>query len=710
MVEPVSWFLISAIATGGFTGPLALGTAATIGGFVTSAVSTIITVGVSLGVSLASAYLNRQSIPTPKQATQTIEEATPSRRRGYGRFRGGGARLFTAVSSANVLHAIYAVNEGRIGGVVEHWIRNQPIVLDGGATGTVTSSPYGGRIAIDVRAGTLDQAAFAASVAAFPDDWTAEHVGAGVALVEVRMTAPKISQMAEIFPDGIYTSWSAVIDGSLVHDPRDAAQDPDDEATWTASDNPALIVRDFLLHPDGYNLPATAISEALFAAAADACDALVDASSGTRKRYRAAGQYSYDSPPAGFVAEIMKAADMTFATDGAGRVGVVCGVWQTPSVHITPADLVFIEVRRGGFPGDRATVVTSRYMSPDHGYVEQDADEWVTADAAALGRNVKSVDFLSCPDHDQCRALMKLAAARLNAPATITIRTTLAGLQLVGERFFRLTAPRHHLAEQVFEIRDSPQYILSADGIVTGVAVDAVAISAGAFALAADEHGTPPPDLTTPPDDVTIAAPTGLTATAVSIDGPTGTPAGVALALSVDAPASAATATDFQVRLAETSPGAGDPGAWTTIAIEGGETDATTGVLIDGRTYDVRARHVSTGGTRSDWTSTVSVAVTVDPTPPASALNLTATGLIGSATIDWTHSASATTVGARVYRVATGGGFGSASLIATVYGAPNAAGTYSDAAAAGTYDWYVAAINASAVEATETGPATATIT
>lgn len=73
---------------------------------------------------------------------------------------------------------------------------------------------------------------------------------------------------------------------------------------------------------------------------------------------------------------------------------------------------------------------------------------------------------------------------------------------------------------------------------------------------------------------------------------------------------------------------------------------------------------------------------------------------VGQVDIDWTNPSDTNVAGARIYRN-TVNTFGTSSRITTVYGGASEVLTYNDAVPAGTYYYWVVAINGSGLEATE---------
>jgi hypothetical protein len=121
-----------------------------------------------------------------------------------------------------------------------------------------------------------------------------------------------------------------------------------------------------------------------------------------------------------------------------------------------------------------------------------------------------------------------------------------------------------------------------------------------------------------------------------------------------------------------------------------------TAPLAAGQDYEFRARSV--GITRvSDYTPTITREATADAVAPSAPTDRSTVEDDGEVTIQWTQPASANAYGCRVYRNTVAGSAG-ATLMTTRWGGPSVVLEATDDPPAGTYWYYVAAINGSGVE------------
>jgi hypothetical protein len=175
------------------------------------------------------------------------------------------------------------------------------------------------------------------------------------------------------------------VSGKLIYDTR--------TATTAWSQNPALIIRDFLVSQWGYQCASTDIDETLCNAAANACDALITLNVGgvttaNQPKYTCNGAFSTaDSREA--ILEDLCESMAGFATYGA-TWGIVAGVWTASVMTLTDDDLDGqIEVVQAGagmdgiFNGVRGQYITVDKSTPSD-FDSYQNSTFVTADGQAL--------------------------------------------------------------------------------------------------------------------------------------------------------------------------------------------------------------------------------------------------------------------------------------------------------------------------------------
>lgn len=268
--------------------------------------------------------------------------------------------------------------------------------------------------------------------------WTDDMVGQGVAYVVITFKGKA--------QDGNYQGYPAVkieVDGHALYDPRDAAQDPANEATWKFTRNPAVIAYNILRGIDlpggdrwGVGARQFVMSHVL--AAANTCDQSVPVlPSGTRVRYQAGLEISVADEPHQALTEIVKAMGGDVADMG-GTWLLRAGPPAGPVLSITDDDIIVTDTRSlRPFPGLAETVnaIHASYPDPDQ---QWEAKEAIPLYDAALeakdgGRRlIAEVDFPAVTDPRQVRALMRemLADHRRHRTHVVTLPPDAAGLML----------------------------------------------------------------------------------------------------------------------------------------------------------------------------------------------------------------------------------------------------------------------------------------
>lgn len=170
----------------------------------------------------------------------------------YGERRLGGVRVFveTAGGSKNkYLYMAIVLCEGEVDSIGNVYINDK----------LSTDSKFSGRLVINKHTGSDSQTADSTLMEA--PSWGTNHRLQGLCYLAVRLQ----------YDTDVFTSIpniTAVVKGRKCYDPRTTL------TAWT--DNPAICLRDYLTNSRfGKGLPASAIDDPSFEAAADDCDALV---------------------------------------------------------------------------------------------------------------------------------------------------------------------------------------------------------------------------------------------------------------------------------------------------------------------------------------------------------------------------------------------------------------------------------------------------
>lgn len=239
----------------------------------------------------ALSAVSRALAPKPNSGARmrgiaaTTREPAASRKMIYGQMRVGGHVVFIgnsdegATPDNNYLHLAIAFASHEIESYEEIYF-NEDLVWDktNGVDTDWTS-------VLDVYTHDGTQTTADAQLVADCFQWTNNHKLLGIAYVHFKMLWD-----GDKFPNGI-PNITAKIKGKKVYDPRDINQSAATPSTWLWSDNPALVLRDYLTNRYGLDEDDSVISDEAVEAAADLCDETVSlADGGTQTRYRCDGQ------------------------------------------------------------------------------------------------------------------------------------------------------------------------------------------------------------------------------------------------------------------------------------------------------------------------------------------------------------------------------------------------------------------------------------
>lgn len=656
----------------------------------------LVSLAIGAGLSFASSLLT----PRPKQPTlprfdapsmqyqAVVNQSVAPRRRGYGRVKVGGVRAFFD-SRSGFLWQIVMIHSGRIDALEEYWLGDTQVDLDGSSI--VANGSFAGYVLLTSFDGTDDQAAWGALVSAFPE-WTADHRLRGIAYIGARFTSPPTERYLEIFPEGFNTAPRAIIRASRVLDTRTGA------FAW--SENPAMILRDYLTHPDGYRrLTDDDIDVTSFNAFADLCDELVPlAAGGTEKRYRCWGLYELNDDPTQVIGRILATCDGELYTTGEGRVAIRGGAWAEPTVTIEARSIIGHDLEEGADALDRFNQLKIVFTSPELDYQPTEATAWDDlADQAVRGVQAQDLTIDMCPSPAQARRLAKITIAKSNPRWRGVVRTNLAGLAAVGERVIRLVVP---------ELQINGSFLVTSHRInfegalPTGCEIGVSALDASAYAWSVEEEGQNPavPQDTRPIGGLPVPAGLSLVvdrravteATTISI-----------VEASVTPPDREDLRLEAQIRLVGGS-------IWEGMTAATGEFLATSGAVIDGAQYEVRARF-GTSGAVGDWTGVETITVVANPSPPAAPGSFTATRDGADVDLAWINPGS-NHYRARVYR-GSSATFSAAAQIAEIGGFAGAESEFRDEdPGEGTWVYWVTSRNESGVEGPPAGPREIVIT
>jgi hypothetical protein len=236
--------------------------------------------------------------------------------------------------------------------IIAHTLAGSTVTI-GDSLGGIVSYQYNAAVSkVKIRSylGTSTQTADATLISLFPTLWTSAHRARGVAYLICEFDYDETA-----FPSGL-PNVSAVIRGAKLYDPR--------TATTVWSENPALMVRHVLTHPQfGKRTSMTAAEDARITAAANACDAstvyTVDGVAQTaRALYTAAIVLPFGGPARDALDDLAQAMGGQWAYSG-GEFHLRAGGYTASVLTLTDADLAVVQRDQDGSENQSPVNITT---------------------------------------------------------------------------------------------------------------------------------------------------------------------------------------------------------------------------------------------------------------------------------------------------------------------------------------------------------------
>lgn len=673
--------------------------------FVSLAISVVLTgLQMLLASSQRKPQQQRQTPPKPADGKVTSQQNVPSLPVVLGRAKRTGDQFFMEERSGALFWGIVFAGH-RINDYVAHYLHDEEITLSGDANGSNVIGPlhfytyYDGGLFVYVsmqwRLGLPLETAYSYLTGNFPELWTADHRGDGLAsAVYAFQTAPD-THFSNVYPNG-RPEPSAIIEGALVYDPRDEEQDPEDPDTWVFSTNLALLRLHHLTQPYGGRLSLTEdINLDDWAAAADVCDETVlNRTAEEEPRYHGGLWFRYDSDQIDIGRLIDEAGELVIYEDADGKIGVHPGEMVEPDVRITADDIFAIKYDANKRNATNVLAVRGRFTDPEQVYNTVDAAIYGDPYAGDDTQRTVTIDNQAVQSHNHMARLQKLKFTRSNAPrVTITMHydASGSGQNIRYRRWVTVHYPSRGMDEAIVEIVGRPK-LLPQNLTYT---FEGIIVPAGLYDFdAATEEGQP----------------SGSAEEAVSLGIPVPEDFDIVLegeTVSAGQPQSFAVASwthvsdaltyELEYQIAdETAP------AKSVISLPG-DTEVRTPYLADGTEYRFRLRTKSNGA-NSVWTSYINETTSSDAVAPGDPTDLASTAAGYNVTITWTNPNSPNLYRTVLYRSTTSS-FGDATPVFIVYGGIAEGRIYDDnGLAALEYFWWVRSFNASGAASSAVGP------
>lgn len=378
-----------------------------------------------LGGSLILSRIAAALGPKPKQSQVIRELLQPSSllpwRFVYGQCWAPGSPAPVTVKG-NYVYACFLLNSRPSAGPFTVIFDKRPVEFTGdpydfeGSGAAATNAPFAGYCQYWIGRG--DQLGPPDEILAeAPEYFEATDGWQGLTVLWVRLHAGDSDSRTERWPA---TPPEVFVDGkwSLVHDPRDPAQDADDPATWQWSANQALCALDALRQNPLRKYKAVNLWTETFAWAADVADeAVAVKAGGTIPRYEANGVlvFAGGSEIEDQVQPLADAGASQFTRVG-GKLGLVPGCWREPVIVLDDvlSDQPFSFTRYRP-SGELLTAVSATYISPDRMYEDADTPIYTLAGAQAEDGGEEKLgqfDLRFVTDHRQGQRVAKIMGMR----------------------------------------------------------------------------------------------------------------------------------------------------------------------------------------------------------------------------------------------------------------------------------------------------------
>ena len=393
------------IATGGFAaGTFAFGAATTVGGW--------FGMGATFGAFLIRAGLGLVMNALTPSAAQgaggynvTQKGSALEHQIIYGRVRAGGVVVFdrTTGGSNKYLHRVLAFTGHEIDSFEEIYInglRVETLQGNGNVLSVIdesgnSSDRYDGFVTIVKKFGTVTQTAV--TMTDVPE-WTNDHKLSGIAYLYVKL---KYNQNK--FPNGV-PDITSIIKGKKVYDPSNST------TAW--SDNPALIIRDYLTSSYGLNELAANIDDDLVIAARTACNRTSDNGD---TWFTCNGNFTTSATPYTLLKDLLTSmGGLLWYSQGKWRMRAA--VWSAPTMTVDENDLrSSISIGTRHSRRDNFNTVRGTWRGDESDWQVTDFPEVITTDNEAVatdGGQVSAID-LKLPFTDNPKEAQRIARIML---------------------------------------------------------------------------------------------------------------------------------------------------------------------------------------------------------------------------------------------------------------------------------------------------------
>ena len=351
------------------------------------------------------------------------------------------------------------------------YLDKREVVLTGdafdlsGAGATATTAPFLNHVTVWISRGdhTAPPTAFTTDApydeGVRDDLWKTSDAWKGQTMIWLKLDAGSSGERANRWPS---TPPLVEVEGqfSLVYDPREAAHDPDDPATWEWSENHALCVRDALTQNPIRPYLSGQVHDSFDADGPNACDETIALKSGgSEARYVCAGAIAWTE---GEIEDQLNPMMISGAADFirvGGKLGYAGGVYRAPTETLTYLlgdGFEFPDMVPGANLVNELRVT---YLSSGRDFETAELLQWPIPDALAADGGIPAVKTMNlpfCPSATQAMRVRKIAGLRLRRQERISGGTLPPeAFNLVGGATVTIALPSPYDAlDGVYEIEN----------------------------------------------------------------------------------------------------------------------------------------------------------------------------------------------------------------------------------------------------------------
>lgn len=625
------------------------------------------------------------SIPKPEDGKFNFKQAVPSLPFVLGRVEKGGDYVLLEEDQGIAYH-ITVVAAHSIRRFVRHRLHDEDAEFNN--QGEITSPEHFiyrdiGRVNLLTRLGNDSETAFQEVVDIFPDIWTQDHRGDGLASVLMRVESVPAQEFRNVFPQQM-PQQKHVIDGNdRIYDPRT------DSYGYTT--NLALFRLWHLTHPVGGKLTLDDMYMPDWIRAADVCDQqVVNRSGQSENRYHGGIWFRANNDPVDIGRTLDEAAELVIYERADGKIGVHAGELVNPITRLDEADILTVSFDANRRQSTSVLAVRGQYTEPEANYTTADAAHFGDPYIGENTERTRDVRNTAVQSHNHISRLQKLAFTRANSPRVNIVAEYEAARDVLYSRFIRVHLPPR-MDEAIVEIVGPVRKSL---GNLTvefqGIIVPDTLYNFDAFV----DEGVPPAEIVEV-ESRGVPVPQGFDVIIQNevVSG------GSTSALGVASWDIVSDSLQYELQWFPR-----DGGTTQSILSVSGDDTARSSFLVDGVEYGFRLRTIS-GGAASEFTETIYRIAMADPVAPDPVLNVVANVETSALRFNWTAPNSANYFAARIY-IGTSNVFENATLAIIENGSANQdENVLVEGLQAGGYYGFIEAINASGVaaEPVETG-------